>query len=203
MITAEPQPETPVESHKFLHANALAIANKFVAFLTKYCTRIEIAGSLRRRKQSVSDIEILFVPKIVTITDKNDMFGKETKAEATERAIDALLKLMIIAPRANVKGAHTWGPKNKLAVHITSGIPVDFFATTEECWWNALVVRTGPSESNKLVAGTALKRGWEWHAYGDGFDRNAGKTSTDRHRVTSERDAFDFVGLAYKEPGER
>jgi len=44
------------------------------------------------------------------------------------------------------------GPLNKLAVYVGSGIPVDLFATTEECWFNALVCRTGSAETNVKIA---------------------------------------------------
>ena len=36
-----------------------------------------------------------------------------------------------------------------------SGIPVDFFATTEEAWFNYLVCRTGPAELNTRIASAA------------------------------------------------
>src|SRR5438270_13392301 len=36
---------------KFLYADAMEVAQKFVAFLERFCTRIVIAGSLRRKKQ--------------------------------------------------------------------------------------------------------------------------------------------------------
>lgn len=45
-----------------------------------------------------------------------------------------------------------WGEKNKLAVHVRTGIPVDFFAATEANWWNYLVCRTGGEQNNIAIA---------------------------------------------------
>lgn len=186
------------EDRQFPRAEALAVANKFVEFLDRHCTRCVIAGSLRRRRPLVSDIEILFVSKIVRVPDPADMFGGTIEISAAVRAIEALLQVGVISKRLNSKGSPTWGPENKLAVHNTSGIPVDFFATSEDRFFNALFVRTGPVALNKEVAAAALARGWEWHAYGDGFTRGR-----EAKRVKAERDVFDHVGLEYREPWAR
>jgi DNA polymerase/3'-5' exonuclease PolX len=154
-----------------------------------------IAGSLRRKRPVVSDIELLYVPRLNEIDDPEDMLCRKITIDLTEPAIAALLKLGTIAKRPNKRGSFTWGPENKLAVHIASGIPVDFFATTEERFFNALVVRTGPAESNVRIASAAKGIGWKWHAYGNGFTR-AGETQI----VTSERAVFEHVQLPYLEP---
>lgn len=187
-----------VAEKRYRHAEALFIAEKFVAFLARHCTRIAIAGSLRRRKPAVSDIEILFVPKLTKITDFGDMFGASVEVSAAGVAIDALLGGEIIAKRENKNGTFTWGTQNRLAVHVETGIPVDFFATTEENWFNALVVRTGPAASNKAIASAAIALGWHWMAYGNGFTRGR-----EIKVVKSERDAFEHVGLPYLPPEKR
>jgi DNA polymerase/3'-5' exonuclease PolX len=189
---------------KFLYADAMPIAQKFVRFLERYCTRIAIAGSLRRNRNLVSDIEILFISKITSAPDPQDLFGdRKIEVSAAGLAIGALLVSEVITKRQNVKGRESWGPKNKLAVHVASGIPVDLFETTEKNWWNALVVRTGPADLNRKIASAAIARGWEWHAYGNGFTRGDGKSLIDRFVVKSEQDVFHHVGLPYQEPKDR
>lgn len=54
---------------KFPAASAIQVAQSIVAALAPSCQRIEIAGSLRRRKQEVGDIEILYVAKTAEQTD--------------------------------------------------------------------------------------------------------------------------------------
>lgn len=183
---------------KFPRALATSIAQEYVDFLTPYCEKIEIAGSLRRRKEEVGDIEILFIPK-TEVTRDFDMF-KWTKVDLAWRAIDAMLRTHVLAKRPNVHGHVTWGDLNKLGFDPETGIPVDFFTATAENWFNFLVVRTGPAENNIRIATAAQAKGWKWNTYGDGFTRGIG---LEAHRAESEQDVFEFVGLEYREPWER
>ena len=165
--------------------------------LAPYCERIEIAGSIRRRKPLVHDIEILFIPKMVKI--KLGLFDEEESSAA-----DAKLATMLLNggldKRPNKLGHFTWGSQNKLGIHVNSGIPVDFFTTNADRWWNSLVCRTGGKFNNLLITTTAQNRGWSFEAYGSGF-RKIGYG--DHHQTTSERDVFEFIGLPYKDPSER
>jgi len=47
------------------HAQALTIAEQCRKALAPYCERIEIAGSIRRGKPQVKDIELVAMPKMV------------------------------------------------------------------------------------------------------------------------------------------
>jgi DNA polymerase/3'-5' exonuclease PolX len=67
-----------------LIAQATVIAERVKAELAPYCERIEIAGSVRRRKPQVKDIELVAIPRQVTA----DRFGDET---ATDPAFCALV----------------------------------------------------------------------------------------------------------------
>jgi DNA polymerase/3'-5' exonuclease PolX len=179
--------------------DAVPIAEKFLEFLTPHCHRIVVAGSIRRRKPFVKDIEILMVSRPSSQADPNDLFEHRVARPAVAIALDELLKLGVITKRLSKIGNESWGPENKLAIHTKSGMPVDFFLVPERNWWNALVVRTGPKNSNKSIAAEALRRGWQWHAYGDGFTRG----ENEKFVVRQERDAFDHVGLPYLPPEKR
>lgn len=178
--------------------DAVPIAEKFHEFLLPHCFRLCVVGSIRRRKPFVKDIELLIVSKAGSQADPNDLFEHKVDRPAAAIAIDELVKLGVIKKRLSKVGNEAWGPENKLAVHNKSGMPIDFFLVPERNWWNALVVRTGPARSNKAIAGAALKRNWNWHAYGDGFTRG-----TEKFVVRQERDAFDHVGLPYLPPEKR
>jgi DNA polymerase/3'-5' exonuclease PolX len=198
-MTATAEPEVK----RFALADAMKLAKRFVATLRPHCARVEIVGSIRRQKPFVKDIELLIVSLSGSIKDPNDFFDHSIKRPAVTIELDRLLKDQIIARRPNAKGHMSWGDENKLAVHVESGMPVDFFFTTERKWFNALVVRTGPKQSNQAIAQAAINMGWHWHAYGEGFTRNDGVHSIDQHRVQSEADCFHFVGLPYLEPEKR
>jgi DNA polymerase (family 10) len=167
-------------------AKAKAIAEELKGLLEPSCQRIEIAGSIRRQKPEVGDIELLCIPKFVDGVDQLD------------REIGALVVQRILGFRRNKRGSRVYGPKNKLMVHLPSGIGVDIFSTDERCWPVALVVRTGGEKTNKRIAVAAIKKGWRWHAYGSGFSTPDGELV-----CRSERDVFEFVGLLYLEPWER
>jgi len=166
---------------------AKAIAEKLKGLLAPACHRIEIAGSIRRRKPEVKDIELLAIPRVVDGVDQLD------------REIGSLMVQLILGYRLNKLGRRVYGKWNKLLVHLESGIGVDVFATTEDRWPVALFVRTGGKETNKLVASRALERGLKFHAYGRGFTRADGSEIICR----SEADIFRAVDLAYKAPWER
>jgi len=165
---------------------AKKIADELVELLKPACQRVTIAGSIRRQKTDVGDIEILAIPKFNGIV------------ELLDQKLKWLIGTHVLEYRPNKKGSIVYGPMNKLLRHADSGIGIDIFSTTEECWWVALVVRTGPKESNIALATAAQKRGWRLRVYGPGFDTPEGLI-----RCHSERDVFELVGLPYKKPGER
>jgi DNA polymerase/3'-5' exonuclease PolX len=154
---------------------------------------------LRRRKQEVGDVEILFVPKIEMVKPADDFFAAPQPVSMVASLLDRLVASGSLAKRLTVMGSETWGPKNKLAVHIPSGIPVDFFAATETNWFNYLVCRTGSAESNMRIASAAQARRWKWNPYGDGFTDERGALV----RVSSEKDVFTYVGLPFLQPWQR
>ena len=166
---------------------AKAIAEELKELLAPACEQIEIAGSIRRRKPDVGDIELLTIPKYTTGVNQLD------------REIGTLMMLGILGFRLNKRGSRVYGPKNKLLTHLPSGIGVDIFSTDNECWPVALVVRTGGKSTNKEIASRAIERGMRFHAYGRGFTR----VDDSELICRSEQDVFKAVGLRYLEPWER
>jgi DNA polymerase/3'-5' exonuclease PolX len=175
---------------------ALAVAQTFVLALSPFCERVEIAGSIRRKKPEVGDIELLFIPK--TGERDADMFTKE-KYDMADDAINKLLRFGTIRQRPNIRGSVTWGTKNKLAVHVASGIPIDFFATTGDNWFTSLVIRTGGKDTNLLLTTSAQRAGNTLNAYGAGITTAGGKII----RAESEQHLFELCGVKYIEPEKR
>jgi DNA polymerase (family 10) len=165
---------------------AQKIAETLKGLLEESCERIGIAGSIRRRKPEVGDIELLCIPRF------------ENGVDMLDKELGNMRFLGILAPRPNKRGSFTYGPENKLMLHVPTGIGVDIFSTTEECWPVALVVRTGGKQTNIRISMAAQARGYKFHAYGSGF-------STPQEEIVcrSEREVFEAVGLPYREPWER
>lgn len=182
---------------------ALRLAEKIVEYLEPHTDRILIAGSIRRKSPQVGDIEILYIPKFKMVADPDDLFGDENKVlvNCVDQALDAKIKAGMIEKRGG------WGEKNKLGLHVPTGMPVDFFSTDKLCWDNYLVCRTGPAESNVSIAASAKKMGWLWQPYGRGFlklDSMGNPDESEGFRpVYKEEDVFTFVGLKFNSPEHR
>ncbi len=186
---------------KYARAAALEVARELCKRLEAVTQLLIVAGSLRRRKEAVGDVEILYIPEFADAPDPADLFGKTMTVNLADRVISDMLAQGVLMKRLNTNYRTMWGEENKLAVHFASGIPVDLFQARPANWWNLLVCRTGSKESNQAVCNAAIAKGWQWQPYGAGFeDRHTGQQV---YRCDSERDVFNAVGLVYKEPWER
>lgn len=184
-----------IEKRKFPRVVALAAVRSLLPELEPACERLIVAGSLRRGKEQVSDAEILFIPKIAR--EKDGLF-EERQVSLAALALERLLQHGIIAKRRNKKGCEVWGEQNRLAVHLATQVPIDFFIASHENWWNLLVCRTGPKENNIAICNAARARGMKWCPYGAGFKKGLGMVL-----VNSEADVYRIAGLPYKEPQYR
>ena len=183
---------------RFARETALAVAESLRAALAPGCERIEIAGSLRRRKATVGDVELLYIPRHGETVAPGEMLS--APCDLSSLAIAELETAGRLARRLKTTGAETFGERNKLMLDVPSGIPVDLFATDAASWFNYLVCRTGGAESNVQIAGRAKARGYRWNPYGEGFTR---LSDGEVFAMASEADVFAFVGLPYREPWER
>lgn len=183
---------------RFPRAAALDVCRELCRELKPVTERLIVAGSLRRRKEEVGDVEILFIPKWGKITRPDQLFAET--CNITEATIETLRFRGVLDARLNKDGREAMGPKNKLMVHRASGIPVDLFTASPENWWNYLVCRTGGAESNVLIATVAREQGYSWSPYGSGFIRLSDQRLIP---MTSEQHVFEFLGLPYLQPWER
>lgn len=187
-----------MKSAYFDYHAAKGVADGLVELLSPVCERIEIAGSLRRKKLRVGDVELVYVPKTRPVTD---LLGEVC---AVHNLVDELLSDLIadgrLEKRLNVKGSTSWGEKNKLALHVPSGIPVDLFSITQAAFENYMVCRTGPASLNLEIAMRAQRKSFKWCPYDGGFRSMSAGTL---HPVRAEKDVFDFVGLDYMPPPAR
>lgn len=178
------------------HAEALAVAEQLQAILSPACRRIAIAGSLRRRKPDVGDVELLFVP---ILTERPDGLFDRRIVDVCSEVVEKLLADGVLAKRPNVNGHFTWGERNKLAIHVPSGIPVDLFGTSEANWFVSLVIRTGSKDTNLRLTNGAIRRGATLNAYGSGVTWSDGTQTP----ATSEEHVFEMCGVPYLPPHKR
>jgi DNA polymerase/3'-5' exonuclease PolX len=185
-----------MSKQKFPRAEAHLVAVEMLNHLAAFCEQVEVAGSYRRGKAEVGDLEFVFVPRSELVPV--DLFGNTQPVDLAAKRIDELVTAGVIARRTNHNGVVSWGNRNKYAVHVATGMLLDFFATTESAWFNYLVCRTGSDKTNIAICRAAIARGWSWAPYAAGFMTPGGMRA-----VSSEREVFELVGLPYREPGER
>ncbi len=166
------------------------------------CVRLKAAGSIRRRRATVGDIEIVYIPRRERRPDPGDLFGGEgSVVDLAGEAVSRLEEEGILGRRPDRIGRTTFGPRNKLMVHLPSGMPVDLFAADPESWANVLACRTGPAALNTLVAAAARRRGLRWNPYGTGFSGEG--EGVGGRQARTEREVYRIVGLPYLDPWDR
>lgn len=172
-------------------AEALAVALHLKAKLAPACIWIEVAGSIRRQRPDPADIELLCIPK-----PSDNLFY----TDALDEAVKALMWIRppILAVRPGIKGITTYGPKNKLLIHMPSGISLDLFSTDAKNFGMALVVRTGSRDFCVKVMSRLRQLHMRGHAYG-------GITSSSGEEIDcpDELVVFKNLGWPYIPPEER
>lgn len=169
-------------------ADALAVAETLRDTLAPACHRIEIAGSVRRKRADPADIELVCIPK-----PSDGIFEQD----ALDAAIQVLFYDGVLDYRLNAKGQRTYGPKNKLLLHVPSGIPVDVFSCSPGAWAMAMMIRTGPSELNVRMMQRFLDMGYKGYIYG--VKNRQGEDL----ELLDEAAVFRLLGWTYQEPWER
>ena len=186
-----------VEKRRWPIEEAEPVAVSLVKLLSPYCQAMVIAGSIRRRKAQVGDIELLCVSRV---TISQDMFGGLATSQHT---LDVALEDMtregdLLQKRLNKAGSPTFGPSNKLLIHVPTGMPVDVFSASKRNWGMAMVVRTGSREFNIRMMTRFLELGMKGHAYGGVTDPNGNEVS-----CPNEHEVFRILGWEYLSPEDR
>lgn len=133
------------------YLDALKTANEVKDLLAPFCERIEIAGSIRRQKSEVKDIEIVAIPKPY----ETGLFcsGLATVVEEWE-AIKGQLEYK---GRPGVKACKYTQRR------LPNGMILDLFFANATNWGYIFALRTGPSEFNisRLIP-AAKKQGYHF-----------------------------------------
>jgi DNA polymerase (family 10) len=103
--------------------------------------RCDVAGSFRREKETVGDIDILLVTK------------------SAQEVSDAIAALKI------VRDVVAHGEK-KISFDLHNGLRVDVRLVKADQWGAALMYFTGSKEHNIAVRKVAIKHGWKLNEYG-------------------------------------
>jgi DNA polymerase/3'-5' exonuclease PolX len=129
------------------HKQAQDIAERLVSLLEPGCELITIAGSLRREKPEVKDIEIVAVPSMRPV-DSVDLFGTPEGKEVNEldERINELVRIGQLHFDPIVKRN---GERYKR--FMVSGIVLDLFIADNSNYGNTLAIRTGNADFSRLL----------------------------------------------------
>lgn len=168
---------------KWSIADGCAHAGHVIEMLGPFCDRIETAGSVRRGKPRVKDVEIVCIPRREAV----DLFGaQQGVCSGFIATVNAWEK---------VKGE----PLGKYTQRVLpSGMTLDLFMATPENWGVIFAIRTGSAEfSHRRLAARWAQLGYKCEGgilvHRDGM----------RVAVREERELFDLLGIPWVDPAER
>lgn len=167
------------ETKKYPYAEANKIALEVLEQLRPHCIRIEIAGSLRRKKPMVKDIDIVLIPKPYQTGSLEDGIAS------------------VVNRWQKVKGEMQFGKTKATQRILPSGINLDIYFADESNWGSIFGIRTGSANFSRYV----LASGW----VKKGFKSEGGHLFKDgvKHEIKEEADLFRIIGIPYVEPEQR
>jgi DNA polymerase (family 10) len=166
--------------------------------------RAEIAGSLRRRKETVADVDIVCALSPLPLPERARVRGNPADAgdaptpETISTAFTELPGVVQVIGQGDTK----------TTVKIGNGMQVDLRLVPEENFGAALLYFTGSKEHNVKVRGLAQKKGLtlnEWGLYRLADYEKAKKETAKAPPVKpvaseKEEDVYAALGLTYIEP---
>lgn len=186
---------------RFSREYALAHAQAIVEHMKPLCQRIEIAGSIRREKPSVKDIEIVAQP--ITVAVGKTLFGEATGHEPADLTsaitqYNAIERYPIEHRPVGKDAQERDGRRFKALCVGKDKIPVDLFIVLPPATWGVIfLLRTGSADFNIRVIERAKDLGIRL-MNGRLVDRNGREIPT-----YEEKDVFTALKVKYKDPKER
>jgi hypothetical protein len=133
------------EKQRIPLAEADALVAEVLELLRPATEQIAVAGSIRRRRPEVGDIEIVAIPRFDETQEPADLFG--TMVTRSVNALDALCARLLVDGtfhgRLDKNGRQAIGSKYKRL--LFRGFGLDLFCGTPENWGVLLAIRTGPA----------------------------------------------------------
>jgi DNA polymerase/3'-5' exonuclease PolX len=138
---------------KLKHAKALA--DRIVEILTPYCSIINIAGSIRREKPEVKDVEIVAIVKRYFHQDGLFGDGKWLIDPGFEVTIKKIAQTII---KGKPDGRYM---QIRLKEYNNSSMMLDLFLPDPPDYWRQFAIRTGSaSYTHEVIAAGWRKKGW-------------------------------------------
>lgn len=121
--------------------------------LKPFTSRINIAGSVRRQKFEVKDIELICLPRYMELVSA-DLFG----AQITEKVISENFVATVKALGKVIKGK----PDGRyMQIELRERINLDLFMPEPDDYYRQYAIRTGSADyAARTIAAAWKKKGW-------------------------------------------
>ena len=186
-------------SSKRPHADALRDAEAFRALFPPSCyKRWEFAGSLRRQRPEVGDVEHVVEPAFELRQDPLGMFDNPVPYNLLFGRLDlCVASEEFVAKHLYGVTGYRWGEKYR-GVDFR-GFLHEIWCADEFNWGNILLIRTGPDSYSKQFVDT-LRKGQNYRQQ-DGYLIHV--ASGERVRCPDEQTYCQFARLPYVRPEDR
>jgi len=174
---------------------AQAYANKVVEAIRDLCDRIEVAGSIRRKKKEVNDIDIVAIPKYI---QAKSPLGTTISYGPSETWRERIPGVLMCLPLKLL--GHAFGSELMRLSFRENGLQVDIYRARPETWGILLLVRTGSIEHNMKLCNIAKSKGLKLSA-SQGVVTQAGFGEI--IASNTEEEIFAALGLPYIDPRNR
>ena len=177
---------------KMSYNSAKKLAEQIKTVLAPSCQRIEIAGSIRRQKKTVGDIEIICIPKYI-----EDMFGQQYHSGLT--VLDFTLRGLVESGRLQ-QPEKDGGKYKQFGIPAIKNLHLDLFITDQACWGVNYAIRTGPAKFSQRLVTQRWKGGLlpnTCHVYGSRLWKYS------KRLKTPEEEDFLKIAGGWVEPEER
>lgn len=161
--------------------------------LEPFCERVAAAGSIRRLKAEVNDVDIVALPKVVS---QPGPLGGTVKFSETD-------VFRFLLPKAVKKVGFTCeacGQELLRFNRLEDGFQVDVYRARAETWGVILLVRTGSKEHNVKLCSLARSK-WLKLSACEGVVTQEGFGRIVASRT--EEEVFAALGLGFVEPKDR
>jgi DNA polymerase/3'-5' exonuclease PolX len=182
---------------RFALTEARSVAESLVRLLGPACHRIEIAGSIRRGRADVGDIELVAVPRF---TEDADGFFGTTRRNLLTEAVDDLIRRGVLASHPDDPKR---GERYSKLLH-NCGLQLDLFSASTESFGLLFIIRTGPADYSRRFVTDIRRRGL--HAAEGQLHRGGlgcGEYECEVIPTPEEADVYAAAGWPFVAPGMR
>ncbi len=179
---------------RFLLGRILPIAEEIIDKLKtlKEVNKISAAGSARRMKETIGDIDIL-------ITAKNPNLAKKESFGGVNKVMDFFVSLPGVVK--------IWGKgSTKSSIRMEDGFDVDLRVVPEKSFGSALQYFTGSKEHNIALRIIAQNKGYKLNEYGlfsSAESRRQKRRITQNFFGKSEKEIYEKLGMQWIPPEMR